>query len=145
MKCNLSQQSPKKYLKLEGCYFVIHHSKQYGTLLGGCISLQSTYKVSGCLLAGRQEGHPACKNWVVGCWLGYLSGARCRLAYGPADATATHCLLLIGFTVLVLAHLGTSRQREVKRVCVWYEVASSSSSCSQRGPPTSPPCFPKTG
>ena len=31
---------------------------------------------------------------VVGCWRGYLSGARCRLAYGPADATATHCLLL---------------------------------------------------
>jgi len=25
---------------------------------------------------------------------GYMSGARCRLAYGPADATATHCLLL---------------------------------------------------
>jgi len=24
----------------------------------------------------------------------YLSRARCRLAYGPADATATHCLLL---------------------------------------------------
>jgi len=32
--------------------------------------------------------------WVVGCWRGYLSGARCRLAYGPADATASHCLLL---------------------------------------------------
>ena len=46
------------------------------------------------LLVGRQEGHPVCKNWVVGCWRGYLSGARCRLAYGPADATATHCLLL---------------------------------------------------
>jgi len=46
------------------------------------------------LLAGWQEGHPACKNWVVGCWHGYLSGVRCRLAYGPADATATHCLLL---------------------------------------------------
>ena len=30
----------------------------------------------------------------MGCWRGYLSGARCRLAYGPADATATHCLLL---------------------------------------------------
>ena len=41
------------------------------------------------LLVGRQEGHPACKNWVVGCWRGYLSGAGCRLAYGPADATAT--------------------------------------------------------
>ena len=26
------------------------------------------------LLVGRQEGHPACKNWVVGCWHGYLSG-----------------------------------------------------------------------
>ena len=46
------------------------------------------------LLAGRQEGHPACKNRVVGCWCGYLSGVRCRLAYGPVDATATHCLLL---------------------------------------------------
>ena len=46
------------------------------------------------LLVGRQEGHPACKKRVVGCWRGCLSGARCRLAYGPADATATHCLLL---------------------------------------------------
>jgi len=47
------------------------------------------------LLVGRQEGRPACKKLrVVGCWRGYLSAARCRLAYGPADATATHCLLL---------------------------------------------------
>jgi len=47
------------------------------------------------LLVRWQEGHPACKRtWVVGCWHGYLSGARCRLAYGPADVTATHCLLL---------------------------------------------------
>jgi len=28
------------------------------------------------------------------CWCGCLSEARCRLAYGPSDATATHCLLL---------------------------------------------------
>jgi len=46
------------------------------------------------LLVGRQEGHPACKKRVVGCWRGYLSGARCRLAYVPADASATHYLLL---------------------------------------------------
>ena len=46
------------------------------------------------LLVGWQEGHLACKNWVVGCWCGYLSGAMCRLTYGPADAIATHCLLL---------------------------------------------------
>ena len=46
-----------------------------------------------CWLAGRKGIQPV-KNWVVGCWGGYLSGARCRLAYGPADSTATHCLLL---------------------------------------------------
>ena len=46
------------------------------------------------LLVGWQEGHLACKDRVVGCWHGYLSGARCRLAYGPADATAIRCLLL---------------------------------------------------
>jgi len=46
------------------------------------------------LLVGRQERCPACKNRLVGCLCGCLSGARCRLAYGPADATAAHCLLL---------------------------------------------------
>jgi len=47
------------------------------------------------LLVGRQEGHPACKKLSDGVlWHGYLSGAMCRFAYGPADATATHCLLL---------------------------------------------------
>ena len=46
------------------------------------------------LLVGRQEGHLACKNWVVGCWRSYLSASRCRLAYGPSDASATRCLLL---------------------------------------------------
>ena len=46
-----------------------------------------------CWLGGRKSIWPV-KNWVVGCWRGYLSGARCRLAHGPADATATHCLLL---------------------------------------------------
>jgi len=41
------------------------------------------------LLVGRQEEHPACKNWVMVCWCGYVFGARCRLfAYSPADATA---------------------------------------------------------
>jgi len=50
---------------------------------------------SALMLVGWQKGHPACKkSWVVGYWCGYLSGARCRLAYGPADATATHWLVL---------------------------------------------------
>ena len=34
------------------------------------------------------------EDWVVRCWHGSLSWARCRLAYGPAAATATHYLLL---------------------------------------------------
>ena len=46
-----------------------------------------------CWLGGRKGIRPV-KNWVVRCWRGYLSGARCRLAYGSADVTATHCLLL---------------------------------------------------
>ena len=43
---------------------------------------------------GCRKGILPVKSWVVGCWHGYLSGARCTLAYGPADATATYCLLL---------------------------------------------------
>ena len=64
-----------------------------------CMQLTAVYKVAvpsvlwRCWLGGRKGIRPV-KNWVVGCWHGYLSGARFRLAYGPADATATHCLLL---------------------------------------------------
>ena len=45
------------------------------------------------LLVGRQEGHPACKKLSGGvlAWLCVLSEA-----YGPADATATPCLLFSG-------------------------------------------------
>jgi len=43
------------------------------------------------LLVGQQEGHPACKKQSGGvlAWLSVW-----KLAYCPADATATHCLLL---------------------------------------------------
>jgi len=47
-----------------------------------------------CCWLGSRKGIQPVKNWVVGCWCGYLSGARCRLSHGPADVTATHCLLL---------------------------------------------------
>ena len=71
-----------------------------------------------CWLGGRKGIRPV-KNWVVGFWHGYLSGARCRLAHGPADATVS-CFskIQIGFTFLVPAHLGSPGQRAVKRVCV---------------------------
>jgi len=44
------------------------------------------------LLVGRQEGHPACKNLSDGvlAWLSVWS----EVQTDPADATATHCLLL---------------------------------------------------
>jgi len=71
------------------------------------------------LLVGRLEGHPACKKLSSGL-LAWLSGARCRLAYGPADATATHCScfskIQIGFTFLVPAHPGSSGKRAIKRI-----------------------------
>jgi len=73
-----------------------------------------------CWLGGRRGIRPV-KNWVVGCWRGYLSGARCRLACGPADATASHCLLLHlnpdWFCLLASAHLSSPGKRAVKRVC----------------------------
>jgi len=46
------------------------------------------------LLVGRQEGHPACKKLSGGVLVWLSVRASCRLAYGPADATATYCLLL---------------------------------------------------
>ena len=64
------------------------------------------------------------KNWVVECWHGYLSGARCRFAYGPADAaTALHYLwdwfYLPGFTFLVPAYPGgTGRSPESRETVV---------------------------
>jgi len=47
------------------------------------------------LLVGRQEGHPACKKLSGGvlAWLSDWSEVQTCIVYGPADATATHCLL----------------------------------------------------
>jgi len=60
----------------------------------------------------------------MGFWCGYLSGARCRFTYGPADTTATHCLLLqeiqigFGFIFLVPAHPGSPGQNPESRKMV---------------------------
>ena len=50
--------------------------------------------IQSCLTSDNRVVNFIARHGVVGCWRGYLSGASCRLAYGPADATATHCLLL---------------------------------------------------
>jgi len=45
------------------------------------------------LLVGRQEGHLACKKLLSGGVLAWLS-VWSKIETGPADATATDCLLL---------------------------------------------------
>ena len=66
------------------CHSISHNESDHWWLVGLHFAFSALT-----LLAGRQEEHPACKNWVMRCWCGYLSGVRCRLfAYGPADATA---------------------------------------------------------
>jgi len=46
------------------------------------------------LLVGRQEGHPACKKLSGGVLAWFSVWSAMQLAYGPADATATHFVLL---------------------------------------------------
>jgi len=74
-----------------------------------------------CWLGDRKGIRPV-KNWAVGCWHGYLPGARCRLDMAqlmPLPLTVS-CFskIQIDFTFLVLAHSGSPRQRAVKWVCV---------------------------
>jgi len=79
------------------------------------------------LLAGRQEGHPACtklSGGSLGCWRGYLSGARCRLIQLMPLSLTVSCFskIQIGFTFLESAHPGSPGQRAVKWVCVFVCV-----------------------
>jgi len=74
------------------------------------------------LLVGVQEGHPACKNWVVRYWHGYLSGVRCKwFAHGSAGATATPSSLppvkSRTFNFLLLAYPGCPGNRPLN-VCI---------------------------
>jgi len=65
------------------------------------------------LLVGRQEGHPACKKTVVGCWCGCLfcleQGADLHIAQLMPLPLTVCCFskTQIGFTFLVPAHLGS--------------------------------------
>jgi len=67
------------------------------------VSLLSTYKAFSALtlLAGRQEGHPACTKLVVGCWHGYLEqDADLRMAQPMPLPLTVSCFskIQIGFT-----------------------------------------------
>jgi len=71
-------------------------------------------------LGGRKGIRPV-KNRVVGCWCGYLPGARCRLAYGLADATATvSCFskIQIGLPFWYRLTRIVPEKKSIKHVCV---------------------------
>jgi len=71
------------------------------------------------LLVGQQEGHPACKNRVMGFWCGCLS------------ASVKSSLVLLTF--LVPAHLGSPGKGAVtwvcellsiERLCIYFHFSS---------------------
>ena len=75
------------------------------------------------LLVGRQEGHPACKKlewWGAGMVICLEQGADLHTAQLMPLPLTVSCFskIQIGFTFLVLAHLGSPGKRAVKRVCV---------------------------
>ena len=82
------------------CHFTFHRNVTQKTAsinVINCMTINQVHKLPSVLwrywLGGRKGIRPV-KNWAVGCWCGCLSGVRCWVAYVPADATATHCLLL---------------------------------------------------
>jgi len=75
------------------------------------------------LLAGRQEGHLACKKtewWGAGVVVCLEQGANLHIAQLIPLPLTVSCFskIQIGFTFLVPAHLGSPGKRVVKRVCV---------------------------
>ena len=75
------------------------------------------------LLVGRQEGHPACKKlewWGAGMVICLERDADLHMAQLMPLLLTVSCFskIQIGFTFLVLAHLGSPGKRAVKRVCV---------------------------
>jgi len=81
------------------------------------------------LLVARQEGHPACKkteSWDVGVVICLKRDAdlhTAQLMPLPLPLTVS-CFskIQIGFTFLVLAHLGSPGQSAVKQRCVYANI-----------------------
>jgi len=76
------------------------------------------------LLVGQQEGHTACKIWVV-CCAGVVICADLHTAQLMPLPLTVCCSsrIQMGFTFLVAAHPGNPGQSAAKRVCVfvvWY-------------------------
>jgi len=63
---------------------------------------------------------------VEGFWIDYLSGKKCRFAYGPGVAISTcFSIIQIGFTFLIPAHLDTTTTTTTRTIlrlsgiCLW--------------------------
>ena len=74
------------------------------------------------LLVGRQEGHPACEKkwWGAGMVICLERGADLHMAQLMSLPLIVSCFskIQIGFTFLVLAHLGSPGKRAIKQACV---------------------------
>jgi len=85
------------------------------------------------LLAGRQEGHAACKKLSGGvlAWLSICleQGADLHMAQLMSLPLTVSCFskIQIGFTFLVPAYLGSPGQRAVKRACVCVPLLTDTS------------------
>ena len=81
------------------------------------------------LLVGQQEGHPAFKKlnewWGAGVVICLELGTDLHMAQLMPLPLTVSCFskIQIGFTFLVLGHLGSPGKRAVKRVCVCVCVA----------------------
>ena len=108
----LLQQNPEWFILLVPAY-------------PGCPGKKAVKWVCVCVYVGQQEEHPAC-SWVMRCWHGRLSVARCKwLAYGPADATATPSSLASVkprmFILLLPAYTGFPWRKAVELVSLWSQ------------------------
>ena len=71
------------------------------------------------LLVGRQEGHLACKNWVVGLvWLSVWSEVQTCIWPSWCHCHSLSLASVKSRLVLPLWYLGSPGQRAVKRACV---------------------------
>ena len=95
---------------------------RYEFIFIGCVSSHAFSALM--LLAGRQEGHPACKKtgwWGAGVAICLERGADLHMAQLMPLPLTVSCFskIQIGFTFLVLAYPGSPGQcLAVKRVCV---------------------------
>ena len=83
-----------------------------------------------CWLGGR-KGHPACKNWVMGCWRGCLEqGADLHMSQLMPLPLTVSCFskIRIGFTFLVPAHVGSPGKGPLNGYCCCVYMCSHSHS-----------------